>query len=65
MSDGLKRFLRTLFQGSTASAVTAALVAFGAITAAQAAVVGPLLLLLCSAAQNALEDAGVVPKLLK
>lgn len=65
MSDSVKRFLRTLFQAGSGGIVTGALVGLHIITGEQAAVVGPLLTLLFTALQNALEDAGVVPKMLK
>jgi hypothetical protein len=66
MPDWLKRICRTLFQASTAGVVTGALAAFGVVQGEVK--VGALLALLTvvfSALQNGLEEADVVPKMLK
>ena len=66
MPDPIKRILRTFFQASSAGVVTGALAAFGVVQGE--AKVGALLALLTvafSALQNGLENAEVVPTLLK
>lgn len=66
MPEWAKRALRTIVQAGNAGIVTAALVAFGWLNGeAQTAATLGVLTVLFAAAQNALEDAGKVPKLLR
>jgi len=66
--DAIRRGIRTLIQALPASAVVAALVAFGVLDATDAGKIASLTVILTgvfSAVQNALEDGNVIPALLK